>query len=103
MAQQHPLELKGETMVPPPVSAQVMALLLLPLLLALPTRARPVPTPADESGELVVSLVAKPCLHGSEEGGGWGSSFPRTSSNPCAWGQCIQGCGSLIVLYPRPS
>ncbi|XP_025068614.1 matrix metalloproteinase-17-like [Alligator sinensis] len=57
MEQQHPLELKGETMVPPPISAQVMALLLLPLLLALPTRARPVPTPADESGELVDWLM----------------------------------------------
>uniref|UniRef100_A0A8C8SA27 Peptidase metallopeptidase domain-containing protein n=1 Tax=Pelusios castaneus TaxID=367368 RepID=A0A8C8SA27_9SAUR len=35
-----------------PVSAQVVSLLLLPLLLALPTAARPAPTPADESEEV---------------------------------------------------
>uniref|UniRef100_A0A8C8S5Y0 Peptidase metallopeptidase domain-containing protein n=1 Tax=Pelusios castaneus TaxID=367368 RepID=A0A8C8S5Y0_9SAUR len=45
------LELRPETAASP-VSAQVVSLLLLPLLLALPTAARPAPTPADESEEV---------------------------------------------------
>ncbi|XP_067401904.1 matrix metalloproteinase-17-like [Emydura macquarii macquarii] len=45
-------ELRPQTTAPP-LLAQAVALLLLPFLLAWPTAARPAPTPADESGEIV--------------------------------------------------
>lgn len=55
---EHRPKLRRETTAPP-ISAQLAAplLLLLSLLLALPIRARPAPTPVDESGEVVAWLT----------------------------------------------
>ncbi|XP_042715235.2 matrix metalloproteinase-17-like isoform X2 [Chrysemys picta bellii] len=53
MEQQHHPELRQE-MTTPPILAQAVLMLS---LLVLPTSARPVPTPADESGEVVAWLM----------------------------------------------
>ncbi|XP_034617585.1 matrix metalloproteinase-17-like [Trachemys scripta elegans] len=53
MEQQHRPELRQETTTPPVLAQAVLML----SLLVLPTSARPVPTPADESGEVVAWLT----------------------------------------------
>nr|XP_042715235.1 matrix metalloproteinase-17-like isoform X2 [Chrysemys picta bellii] len=53
MEQQHRPELRQETTTPPILAQAVLML----SLLVLPTSARPVPTPADESGEVVAWLT----------------------------------------------